>query len=117
MTDFLLDNNHDIVFNDQQYVSEVTGAEKLAQTLKISLLLYRGEWFRDINKGVPYFQEILGLSNTKTVADLRIKQTIQNTNGVTSILEYTSTLNNSQEFDVTFKAASIYGEVNLTVGL
>lgn len=37
-----------------------TGAEAVAQGLRIRLGMFRGEWFDDLDAGVPWFTEILG---------------------------------------------------------
>jgi hypothetical protein len=34
--------------------------EEVVQRIRVSLLLFRGEWFLDETQGVPYWQSILG---------------------------------------------------------
>jgi hypothetical protein len=37
-----------------------TGIDAVVQGCHLRLLLFRGEWFLDLDRGIPYFQEILG---------------------------------------------------------
>lgn len=45
------------------------GIEAVGQKIKTSLLLFSGEWWEDLNLGIPMFQSILGQVNTTNVAN------------------------------------------------
>ena len=110
MTDIILNSTtHDIQITDND-ISLFQSLEDLtAQRLKIILLSYRGEWFRDISTGIPYLQTILGKRNTKTTADTTIKNAIITTDNISSITSYTSSVNASRKLEVSFSAIMTSG--------
>ncbi|MCP4394941.1 MAG: hypothetical protein GY804_11845 [Alphaproteobacteria bacterium] len=92
--------------------------ELVRQRLVINLLMILGEWFTDTTYGVAYFESIYG-KNTKDAADAAFKQTIRNTEGVTSITKYASSLDKYiREYTLDFAVTSDTGEiVNIEVTL
>lgn len=58
--DLALDpSTHDLLLTAEGTVRLTQGIpEAAAQRLSIALSMYLGEWFLDLTKGVPYFQEI-----------------------------------------------------------
>lgn len=112
MTDIKLDTTtHDLVItnNDIQLFEKIENLT--VQKVKINLLNNRGEWFRNINVGVPYTQTILGKKGTKTVADSLLKNTIINTDGIQSITNYSSTINSDRTLKVIFSAVTDTGQI------
>ena len=98
-----------------------TGAEGLRQKLETRFRLYLGEWFLDVDKGVPYVQRIMGRAQGSNPA-------LQNTIG--QILdsqalkepEVLSVISSSSEFnretrDYTYNAQleTVYGQLTLEV--
>jgi len=61
--DLLLDSNHDLVIEDFD-LKLTNSKEVLQQKLKQELLMFRGDWFLDIDAGIPYYQDILGQRNS-----------------------------------------------------
>ncbi len=54
--DLLLDETtHDIVIADGDFVFS-RGLQGLAQAIKIAVEMIRGEWFSDLDEGVPWFE-------------------------------------------------------------
>lgn len=87
-----LDENGDMVRGQgkQDYLS---GVEAVAQACMTRLQLYKGEFWRDINDGIPMFQEILGRPaspDNLSAIDSLIQTRISGTQGVTGIVSYTS---------------------------
>jgi len=64
----------------------------VAQEVQTTLLLFQGEWFLDVTAGVPWFTQVAGVG-TVPIYDQVIKQAIQGVQGVTDIVNYSSTLN------------------------
>ncbi len=64
----------------------------VAQEVMTTLLLFQGEWFLDTTAGVPWLTKVTGV-NTITLYDQVIKDAILNVQGVTAIVNYSSTLN------------------------
>jgi hypothetical protein len=63
----------------------------VAQSVLTRLRLWQGQWFLNVNEGTPWLQQILG-KHSKPVYDLAIKTRVLGTAGVTSIENYSSTL-------------------------
>lgn len=103
MTDIILDpTNHDMQIVNKDILLFQSLEELTAQKLKIRLLSYRGEWFRDISTGIPYLQTVLGRRNSLESADVEIKTTIVNTENVSTITQYSSSIDNNRKLTVIF---------------
>lgn len=50
---------HDLVLTSENGVLMVDNAERVSQQIKITLLLFYGEWFLDVGFGIPYLEQIL----------------------------------------------------------
>lgn len=55
--DLLLDADNDLVVTSDLQFSR--GIDAVAQSCRIALQLVRGEWFLDLDVGIPYWEEIL----------------------------------------------------------
>lgn len=60
-------------------------SEEVAQTLRIALLLFRGEWFLDATQGVPYWQSILGVKTPLSIVQQIFRNAILQVPGVKSL--------------------------------
>lgn len=103
-TDIKLDGDHDLVVSGQDIVLFESMEDITVQRVKINLLNRRGEWFPDINVGVPYLNGILGKRGTKDFADTVIKNTIIATDNISMITSYQSTVDNDRKLHITFSA-------------
>ncbi|ODN41079.1 hypothetical protein [Piscirickettsia litoralis] len=92
MTDFLLNDDHDIDFSSLS----LHLTDSLAQRLSIKLNTFQGEWFLDDTAGIPYFQNILGNKVTADVIDSIFKKAILEEKDVSTILEFTSSIDNAK---------------------
>ena len=80
-------------------IDTVTGSLRMCTTIQeltrqrveITLRTFLNEWFYDTTFGTPYFESIFG-KNKRNSADLAIKTTVLNVEGVVQILSYTSLL-------------------------
>lgn len=98
MTVRKLDDNGDITTSGTQFLSD---QKEIAQTVTTRLRLFLGEYFRDITKGTPWFQSILGKGQSLDVKDAVLKRQILQTAGVQSIFEFNT------DFDLTERKYSI----------
>lgn len=92
-------------------------AEAVGQAVKTRLLLLKGEWWENIEDGLPLFQNILG-ARTKDIdgVDLIIRDRILGTQGVTNIKFYESNLDNTTRiFYVNAEIETIYGNTEVEV--
>ncbi len=107
--DLLLDpTTHDLVLvgNDIALRADVS------QAVKIRLLKVRGEWFRNTEAGVPYFDgaEIKGRNVQHILAEIRT--TILETPGVGEITQFDHAINPStRKLSVTWRATIDSGEI------
>lgn len=103
MTDIILDENNDITFlNNDFNLFEEDDNNLIAQRIEIKLRSYKGEWFRDINYGIPWIS-ILSRNGNKNIADNNIKKTILQDEDIKSISKYSSVVR-SATLKVTFTA-------------
>ena len=61
--------------------------ELTRQRLQITLATFQGEWFANIDFGVPYFESIFG-KETLATTDAVFKATIRGVEGLIKIIEY-----------------------------
>lgn len=102
--DLVIDNGDLNLLNKEQRVAQ--------QSLKINLLFFKGEWFVDLEYGVPYFQSILRKGVSKNLVDSIIQQTIRQSYNIDSITDFKSEIINKEEYVITiFEATTTSGEI------
>lgn len=82
-----LDQNHDMTFG-QGLANYAVDAESVAQRVYTRLQLLKGEWFLDIDAGVPYLSEILVKPAQLDLAESIIKAVILLTDGVKELTSF-----------------------------
>ena len=98
MTVRKLDDAGDIATSGEQFIG---ATEEIAQTVRTRLKLFLGEYFRNINDGVPWFQQILGKGQSLSVKDVIIKRRILQTPGVIAVFDFTT------DFDLQLRKYSV----------
>lgn len=83
----------DLVFVNGECPTTTDRIDVVAQRLYIRLRTLFGEWFLNVQYGVPYLERILGHKTTKAVADSILQGEIRKERGVTEITFFASTLN------------------------
>lgn len=104
MSDLALDTfgELDWVGNDLYFV---TGADAVAQHLKIRLRLIRGEWFLDTRAGVPYYSQIWVKNPNLSAIEAVFRQAIITTPGVEKLERYDQSFEvSTREFSISFTA-------------
>ena len=104
-----LDNNGDMTFG-QGLANFAVDAEAVAQNVRTRLLFVLGEWFLDLEEGVPYLQSIFTKPEQLSVVESVLKSRILETEDVTELNEF-KLLFDSVERTVTInaKVRTIYG--------
>lgn len=113
VTYLLLDSQYDPVFIPQV---SLTAAQAVAQNILTRLNLWAGEWWENLNLGLPVFQSILGQSASKrgqAAMSLAIQQQIQGTQYVTSVTNVNFSFANGQ-FSFTCTAQTVFGQVTVS---
>lgn len=86
--------------------------ETVAQAVLTRLRLTAGEWFIDDRVGFD-LNLVLG-NNTQNSRDLEVQRVILGTQGVTSLVSYTSEVSPDRRFTVTAVVDTLYGPVTIT---
>lgn len=88
----------------------------VAQAILTTLLLHQGEWFLDVTVGMPWETQVEGF-NTASLYDAAIKNAILGTQGVQSIVNYSSSLNpTTRNLTVNCTVNTIYGPATISFG-
>jgi len=90
----------------------------IAQAIQTRLRLAQGEWFLNVNEGVPFAAQILGAGKIMSY-NAAIQQTILSTSGVLEITAYQSNVDPStRKASISCTVKTIYGQatVNHTFG-
>lgn len=90
-----------------------TDADAVAQAIQTKLKLFQGEWWEDLDDGLPFFQQIAG-SRDKDAIDLLIRSRILDTPNVLMITTFSSTLQD-RKYTASADVLTTYGTI--TVGV
>jgi hypothetical protein len=95
----------------------VSGVERVAQQVTILLRSFLGEWFLDLDYGVPWFQNIIGVKpvNIDEVTNI-LRARILTVEGMVAIevleIDY---IEDERRAEIRFQGRATEGEVSLTV--
>lgn len=90
--DLLLGSDHDLVITDFD-LNLTDDTQTLNQSILQHLKAFKGDWFLDVDKGMPYYEEILGQRNSiDSVRAVFIEQ-IKSIDGVKEIVDLELNLN------------------------
>ena len=97
----------------------LTGREAVAQAIITRLYLLYGEWWEDLEDGLPLFEEILGAyggEDARQIVDIVIGERIRGTTDVTELLEYASVFDTqTRAYSATCTVNTPYGTASLTL--
>lgn len=112
-----LDVNGDYTFGQGSDNFLVDSPACVAQAVRTALLLWKGEWYLDTTAGMPWATDVLG-TGTDSLYDEAIKAKIQSVQGVTDIVNYSSSLNTAtRALIVDCTIDTLYGQANVNVNL
>lgn len=94
--------------------SFVTDAEAVAQAIKTKLKLFLGDFWEDLNDGLPFFQRIAG-TRDKGEMDLLIQTRVLETPNVTGISSFESSIDSSRKYTASMSVTTAFGTVEVTV--
>ncbi|QMV49886.1 MAG: baseplate sheath protein [Mu-like cryoconite phage AB09] len=84
MSDIALDATGDLLITDGA-LSLVDGADAVTQLLSQSYKFFAGEWFLDVDLGIPYFEKVFTKNPDPVVLDTIFKRVALNTPGILSL--------------------------------
>ena len=101
---------HDLIIAPPGDLQLVDGAARVAQQIKVTLLLFFGEWFLDTSFGVPYLEDILVKNPKFAGINALLRARILDVPGVTRILALRMDFDRARrELSVTFTAETPFG--------
>jgi hypothetical protein len=100
------DENGDYAINS--FISE---SEATVQAVSTRLKLFLGEWFLDINAGVPWYQKVFVKPAKTQDVEKIIRNTIRETEGIDSLTKFDFNFDSiTRSATVAFTATTIYGD-------
>lgn len=120
--DLLLDEDtHDLIFVNGGTPITTDQKTTVAQRLKVRLQTFLGEYFMNVEAGIPYYQRIFGKIKNKSTVDAIFQRQILEDPGVLEIVSYGSDLDNASRFlQVTFRVRTSEGvtsPITINVGV
>jgi hypothetical protein len=115
--DLLLDADGDLVVTDDLAFSR--GLESVAQGVRIRVQRFRGEWFLDLNAGVPYLENdrvseseaLLGQRYNESKARTAFRDAILSAPGVRELTELSVTFDaRTRRLTVSWRVTTEFGD-------
>jgi len=111
-----LTDDQDIEIIDAN-LSIVTKIEELRQLIKQVLLSFQGDWFLDLNLGLPYFQTILAKATSIAAVESIYLDALVAIPGVLDIVSFNLVFNPAtRKADITFSAITSDGVIDFSTG-
>ena len=104
-----LNGGNDIFVKNGSFATVEEGAQTV-QHLRTRLRFYLGEWFLDLEAGVPYFQQILKKPFDIAKVETLLKSEILNTPDIEKLTRFESSFNGeTRKLTINFDAETSYG--------
>jgi len=110
--DLLLDSSNDLVIENGDFVF-ARGIDAVAQSCRIALQMFEGEWFLDQSVGIPYWQQILGFKPAIAMRAARLAFTseLRAVSGVLDVVQMDITYDNVlRSMSVTWQVRTALGD-------
>jgi hypothetical protein len=108
-----LSEDGDYTFGQSEANFLINSPAAVAQAVKTRLLLFTGEWFLDTTEGTPWAEKVLG-TGTKAFYDRALQERTLDTDGVTAIEDYSSSLDPAtRHLSVTMTISTAYGQASV----
>lgn len=112
--DLLLSDKGDLVIKDFDLML-TSDKQILKQAIWQELKTFKGDWFLDIDKGLPYYQDILGQRNSIDSVRAIFIEAIKSVSGVKEIVDLELNLNGKDRtLDVSI---TVLDEYNNTINV
>lgn len=101
------------IINGDLVITE--GSDATRQRLLQALRFFRGEWFLDLSRGVPYYQNILVKNPNPLIIESVLKQTILDVQGVLELTQFDLNYDNStRKLALDFEVRTSEGLINFS---
>lgn len=91
---------------------DARGTNNVLQDILCRLRTFEGEWFLNVNLGLPYFQQVLVKNPDVALVAAEYKETILTTPGVKSLDKFTLDIDRlTRRLFVTFTCSTVAGKV------
>lgn len=115
--DLLLDADGDLDITGGD-LSFVAGLPAVAQLIKIALQMFLGEWFLNVEAGVPWLQDVLGNKYDPEKVRAALRPSILEVPAVTAILSLETAFHGpTRVLSVSFEVSTEFGDTSGTVDL
>lgn len=82
--DIALTKEHDIAIKNGDFFW-FGGAKQIAQQVKITLLTFKGEWFLDVEHGIPYLDNVLIKNPNRVEIESILRTAVKDVPGVLAV--------------------------------
>ncbi len=114
LSDIALDTEGDILITGSD-LTLTTGVDAIRQHLSQRLKTFYGEWFLNMEIGVPYFQQVLRKNPDPVIIDSIFKREIINTPGILQLEEFSLDLDSAtRTLTLSFKARCDEGAIEFS---
>lgn len=110
--DLLLDDDNDLVIEDGD-LKFSKGIDAVVQQCRIALQMFQGEWFLDLDAGIPYWQSILGHKPKVAIEAARIfmRGELERVDGVDEVTKLDIVYGGAtRTLTVTWQVSTVFGE-------
>lgn len=114
--DLELDSDGDLVVDTDLHFT--TGLAAVAQGIRLRIQTFKGEWFLDLDHGVPYFQDLLGQKFNEAKARAAFRDAILSAPEIDSLDSLTVTFNGqTRVMAVSWRVTTSFGQVADSIDL
>ena len=115
---FMLNAAADLDFDLLTGMSTVAGLDAVVQAISSACGLFKGEWFLDLEAGIPHFEDVLGQTYSQQTVLTIFRKQILKVPHVLQILEISSVFDSATRvlavtFEVSTEFGTAQGEVTL----
>lgn len=110
--DLLIGADNDLVLEDGD-LQFSKGVDAVVQQCRVALQMFQGEWFLNLDIGIPYWQSILGEKPKVAIEAARIfmRRELELVDGVDEVLKLDVTyISASRSLSVTWQVSTIFGD-------
>ena len=87
----------------------------MAQSLRIALHFFLGEWFLDLDEGVPMFEQVLVKNPNLPAIQAMFREKILSVPGILAIESFRFDYFTTRDLRIDFAASTEFGELSATV--